>query len=72
MIFRTFLYCRAGYFLPSLSHTSIGHLNVFWLLEEQVLLSQQPEALIEQIKSEAGFLVTLWGEGAEVFITDVL
>lgn len=37
-----------------------------------MLLRQQPEALIEQIKSEAGFLLTLWGEGAEVFITDVL
>lgn len=29
-------------------------------------------ALMDQVKSEVGFWVTLWGYGIEVFVTDVL
>lgn len=61
LMFKIFLYCRTCYFLPSLSHTYLGHLNFFWFVEEQVLLRLQPEALMEQVSQKLASSL-LYGE----------
>lgn len=58
-IFKTFLCCWASYFFPSLSRIPTGSSEYLWLLEEQVLLRLQLGALMDQVKSEVGFWVTV-------------